>query len=82
MTREEKLNKRRDAGKTYSYKPNPYEQGTDEWRKENRIRASKNISRKTPYAKWTSDMAKLENQLAKERAERAEKIKNKKAARA
>ena len=81
MTRDEKLNKRREAGKTYSYKPNPYEKDTDEWRKEQRIRASKNISRKTPYAKWISDMAKLDNQLDKERAERAEKIKNKKVVR-
>ena len=34
MTREERMQKRRDAGKVYTYKKNPYEKGTKEWVKE------------------------------------------------
>jgi len=78
MTREEKLNKRREAGKTYKYKPNPYEKGTGEYFREKNFRARKTTNR-LPFAKWTSIMAKLENQLNKERTERAEKSRSKKA---
>ena len=35
MTREERMQKRRDAGKVYTYKKNPYEKVTKEWVKEN-----------------------------------------------
>ena len=73
MTREEKMNKRREAGKTYTYKPNPFKKGTREYRMEARKRAEKNISHKTPVARWTSIMAKLDNQLAKEKEERSKK---------
>lgn len=75
MTREEKMNKRREAGKTYKYKPNPFPKGSDEYYDEQYDRAYKNVSRKTPFARWTSIMAKLDNQLAKEKME---KSKNKK----
>ena len=67
MTREEKMNKRREAGKTYTYKPNPFSKGSDEYREEQWNRAHKNVSHKTPFAKWTSVMAKMENQLEDER---------------
>ena len=67
MTREEKMNKRREAGKTYTYKPNPFSKGSDEYREEQWNRAYKNVSHKTPFAKWTSVMAKMENQLEAER---------------
>ena len=67
MTREEKMNKRREAGKTYTYKPNPFSKGSDEYREEQWNRAHKNVSHKTPFAKWTSVMAKMENQLEAER---------------
>ena len=67
MTREEKMNKRREAGKTYTYKPNPFSKGSDEYREEQWNRAHKNVSHKTPFAKWTSVMAKMENQLEVER---------------
>ena len=75
MTREQKMTKRKENGKTYTYSPNPYAKGTKEYDREVRERASKNISHKTPTARWTSLMAKLDNQLEKERVER---IKNKK----
>lgn len=75
MTREEKMNKRREAGKTYQYKANPFPKESNEYREEQWVRAHKNISHKTPMARWTSLMAKLENQLVKEKEERS---KNKK----
>ena len=75
MTREEKMNKRRETGKTYTYKPNPFKKGTLEYHMEARKRAKKNVSHKTPFARWTSIMAKLENQLAKEKSEKNKKVK-------
>lgn len=71
MTREEKMNKRREAGKTYTYKPNPFPKGSDENYDEQYDRAHKNVSHKTPVARWTSIMKKLDNQLAKEKLERS-----------
>ena len=59
MTREERMNRRREAGKGYTYKPNPYPRN---------IRASKNVSHKLPTAKMTSIMAKLKNFLTEEEA--------------
>ena len=67
MTREEKMNNRREAGKTYKYKSNPFPKGSDEYREEQWNRAHKNISHKTPVARWASIMAKLDNQLEAEK---------------
>ena len=81
MTREEKMNKRREAGKTYKYKPNPFPKDSYEYSEEQWNRAHKNVSHKTSVAKWTSIMAKLENQLDEERKaakEKKEAKKNKK----
>ena len=78
MTREEKMNKRRETGKTYTYKPNPFKKGTWEYRMEARKRAEKNVSHKTPFARWTSIMAKMENQLEAERKAAKEKKEAKK----
>lgn len=64
MTREERMQKRRDAGKVYTYKKNPYEKGTKEWVKEECARAEKRKSKKPHYAKMTSVFAKLDNELA------------------
>ena len=77
MIREEKMNKRREAGKTYKYKSNPFPEGSDEYRKEQWNRSHKNVSHKTPFARWTSIMAKLENQLESERKATKEKKENK-----
>lgn len=70
MTREQKMEKRKLAGKSYAYSPNPYIKGTKEYDREVRERAAKNVSRKTPTARWTSLMAKLDNQLEKEKMEK------------
>lgn len=76
MTREEKMQKRREASKVYTYKKNPYEKGTKEWVKEELARAEKRKSKKPHYAKMASVFAKLDNELAK--AELAAKKKSKK----
>lgn len=68
--RAEKFAKRRAEGKTYVYKPNPFAKGSDEWREEEYERAHKNDSKKPELQKWTSTMAKLNNQLEKEKAAR------------
>lgn len=67
MTREEKMNKRREKGLTYKYKPNPFKKGTEEYLNEEWERKHKNVSKKLPFARWTSIMRKLENQLEEER---------------
>lgn len=64
MSREEKMNRRREAGKTYEYKPNPYPKKSREYWKERRERASKNVDHRLPYTKMQSIMAKLRNELA------------------
>lgn len=78
MTREERMNKRREAGKTYTYKPNSFPKDSGEYREEQWRRAHKNVSRKTPFARWTSIMAKLENQLEARKKAVKEKGENRK----
>ena len=76
--RQAKFARRAEAGKVYEYKHNPYKKGTDEYRKEQRKRDKKNVDHKTPVARWTSIMNKLDSRLAieqKERKERKEKLK-------
>lgn len=70
--RAEKFAKRREEGKTYVYKSNPYEAGTKEYYQEEKKRACKNVDRKTPVARWTSIMARLDNQLRAAEARRKE----------
>ena len=77
MTREEKMNKRREAGKTYKYKPNPFPKDSDEYYEEQWDRSHKNVSHKTSFARWTSIMAKLGNRLETERKAAKEKKENK-----
>lgn len=67
MTREEKMNKRKASGKTYTYKPNPFEEGTQEYYEEKFNRMRKNRSHKTEVAQWDSIMDKLNNRVAKEK---------------
>lgn len=73
MNREEKMNKRREAGKAYSYKKNPYKEGTKEYVTECMERAEKTKSKKLPFAKTRSIFAKLDNQLGANRAAIAKK---------
>lgn len=62
-----KFAKRRADGKTYEYKPNPYEKGTSLYYWEQSKRARKCVNRKLPLQEWTSTMRKLRNQLAAEK---------------
>lgn len=63
---------RREAGKTYSYEPNPFEEGTDDWYDEQYRRSKKNISHKLPIQKDDSRARKLQNKLEeKDKAFRA-----------
>lgn len=71
MKREEKMQKRREAGKTYSYKKNPYTEGTKEYRDECKKRDEKNKSKKLHYAKMTSVFAKLDNRIETEKEEKS-----------
>ena len=68
--RQAKFAKKRDEGRAYEYKPIPYEKGTVEYTHEKLERAEKTVSKKTPVARFTSIMRKLDNQLAKEKMER------------
>lgn len=63
--RQTKFKAKREAGKAYEYKPNPFKKGTEEYFEESRNRAAKNVDHKTPVARWTSVMAKLDNELNK-----------------
>lgn len=74
MTREEKMAKRRENGKCYVYKPNPYTKGTDAWEKENTLRIQKSRGSKTPVARMMSCMKKVENNLTEEK----QRIRNRK----
>jgi len=64
--RMKKFAKRREEGKAYEYKPNPYKEGTEEYILEDNKRASKTSSR-LPISKFESAMAKLDNQIKKEK---------------
>lgn len=76
MTREEKMNKRREADKTYRYKANPFPKGTHEHYIEHLMRSfKKNTSHKTRISKLKSVMTKLDNRIAKEKEERVKRAK-------
>lgn len=75
MTRDQKMNRRRELGKTYSYKPNPFSEGTREYYEEQLTRPGKNTSHKTRISKLKSVMAKLNNRLTKEKEERVKRMK-------
>src|SRR5574344_657539 len=68
--RQAKFAKKREEGRAYEYKPIPYAKGTAKYAHEKLERAEKTVSKKTPVARITSIMRKLDNQLAKEKMER------------
>lgn len=72
-----KFKKRKEEGKTYSYKPISFPKNSKEYIKEKNTRARKNTSHKTPLAKFTSIMRKLDNELMKQKE--LEKVKEKEA---
>ena len=54
---------RREAGKTYEYKPNPYKEGTVEYNREVLERVEKNRSKRTEFNMMKSIMRKLQNEI-------------------
>ena len=60
-----KFAKRRKEGKAYSYKPNPFETGTEKYILEENNRRCKN-NRPIDIGKWDSVMRKLKNRRDKE----------------
>ena len=66
--RQEKFKAKRESGKAYEYKSNPYNKKTDyeAWHDEDLKRKEKAKSSKLPYAQLTSIFAKLNNELKKE----------------
>ena len=69
MSRETRMKVRREAGKSYKYKKNPYTEGSEEYIKEQNARAAKNINHRLPTARWTSILRKVDNELMKAAAE-------------
>ncbi len=63
MTREQKMEKRKLLGKTYVYKPNPYDKDSREFRIEAERRSRKNQLHKPPVAQMRSIVSKLDNEL-------------------
>lgn len=66
--RQARFARRKEAGKEYHYKKNPYDKKTqyEQWHDEDLKRREKAQSSKLPYARLQSIFAKLENQLAKD----------------
>lgn len=73
MSRETRMAARREAGKTYKYKANPYPKDSEEYIKEANERASKNANHRLPAARWTSIMKKVDNELLKKSVEESKK---------
>ena len=73
--REERFEKRREEGKAYEYKPNPYNKDSEnkierrKYWKEKRKRSRKNVDHRLPLQKMTSIMRKVQNELDKQKAE-------------
>lgn len=65
-----KFTARREAGKAYEYKTNPYIAGSEAYMLENETRAMKNVDRRMPLQRFTSIMRRLDNMLMREVAER------------
>lgn len=73
-----KFTARREAGKSYEYKSNPFEKGSDKYIIEARRRSAKNVDRRLPLQKFTSIMRKLSDQIQKDMSERKVLKENKK----
>lgn len=73
-----KFAKRREEGKAYEYKPNPYKEGSKEYIVEQNERLAKSKKwHKLPLSQFDSVMAKLDNYLNKLKMEEKAKVKNK-----
>lgn len=67
-----KFTQRKEEGKCYEYKPNPYNKDGSrkeqfEFRQERRKREAKNVDHRLPLQKLTSMMRLLENEQSKQR---------------
>ena len=65
-----KFAKRREDGKAYEYKPNPFDPQKQprQYFEEERNRRGKNVDHRDPVSRWKSFMRKLDNELAAEEA--------------
>lgn len=63
--RMEKFAKRKEEGKCYEYKPNPFKKDSKEYIAEANARARKNIDHKLPMSRFDSVMRKVDNYLLK-----------------
>lgn len=71
----ERFKKRREEGKAYEYKPNPYDPSgkykeKKKYRAECAARAEKNVDRRDPISKWKSIMRIVQNEVNQEEEER------------
>lgn len=63
----EKFAKRKEEGKTYTYKPIPFAKDSKEYIKEKNLRARKNYTHRPALAIYESVMKKLDNELLKQK---------------
>lgn len=63
--RQAKFAAKREAGKAYEYKPNPFKKGTPEYAEEKLARQEKAKSSKCEFAWYKNQFAKLDNKLNK-----------------
>lgn len=66
--RQARFARRREAGASYEYKPNPFNKKSDEFVIESEKRAAKNPGKRLFTARMTSVFNKLDNELANSRA--------------
>ena len=69
--------KRREEGKTYEWKPNPFdpEREKRKYVEEARIRAEKNKDHRDSVSRWRSIVRKIDNELAEEAAREKKELK-------
>ena len=67
--RMERFAKRKENGKSYQYKPNPFKKDSKEYIAEANARARKNTNHKLPISKFDSIMRKVDNYLLELRNE-------------
>lgn len=67
-SRQARFARRKEAGKEYKYRPNPYDKKAnyEEWHDEDIKRKEKAKSSKLPYARLQSIFRKLDNELNKQ----------------
>lgn len=75
--------KRREDGKAYEYKPNPYDKDSKNRKEkkkywnEYRRRAEKNVDHKNPVSRWKSIMRKVQNEVDAEEERKKRELEEK-----